>query len=145
LRSLESLLQNVLSAKQYYKKKLENIISLPVLEINFFDIRIILLKARELFNKGIKYFYKKQFSRALKLFLESSKLNPENPLVYWNIGKLKAILNANKNEIIKNYQKTLSLIDDKTKKILKLELNNVFEKRKSKKFFSPIPENYFKK
>jgi len=98
-----------------------------------------------LFNKGIKYFYKKQFSRALKLFLESSKLNPENPLVYWNIGKLKAILNANKNEIIKNYQKTLSLIDDKTKKILKLELNNVFEKRKSKKFFSPIPENYFKK
>jgi len=145
LGNLESLLQNILSGKQYCKKKLGNIISLPSSEIKFFDIRIILLKARELFNRGIKYFYKRQFSRALKLFLESIKLNPENSLAYWNIGRLKVILNANKNEIIKNYQKTLLLINNKTKKILKIELNNVFKKRKSKNFFFPVSESYFLK
>ena len=80
-----------------YKKQLSYFQDLENENIKIFDFQIIQIKSRELFNKGVKEFYEKNYKKALDLFQDSIKLNPANPLALWNILRLKVILD---NDII---------------------------------------------
>ena len=63
--------------------------------------------------------------KALDLFLKSSRLNPDNYLVYWNIARIGCILDLRDQKIISNYEKALNLVQNKNKKIIEQELNKI--------------------
>lgn len=136
---LESLISDLLSYPMEYRERLEYISSLPSSHIKIFDFHIISLEAKKLFNLGVKCFYKKEFHKALKLFSKSSKINPDNPLVYWNEARLGSILKFKKYEIVEKYKKALSIAkNDRCKRMLKEELKCVRDGKKIPK--EPISE-----
>jgi predicted SAM-dependent methyltransferase len=126
-----------------YKARFSYIEGLFPVDIKIFDFQIIQFKARELFNQGVKKFSKGNFLEALNLFLESVKINPANPLNYWNMARLKVILGYKEKEIENDYRKALFFISDKNiqNKILR-ELNNVLNRRSNLVPKIPIPEDY---
>ncbi len=144
IEDLESMIIQCLTDKSLnYEERLSYIKGLNIVEIKIFDFQVIQLKARELFNQGVKQFCKRNFSGALNLFLESVKINPANPLNYWNMARLKIILNYEIEKIVEDYKNALFLILDKNvQKEITTELNNVLNKRSSLVIKIPIPEDY---
>lgn len=142
IKDLELIITQCLIDKNY-KERLSYIEELNSADIKIFDSQIIQLKARELFNQGVKEFHNRNFSKAFNLFLKSVKINPVNPLSYWNVARLKIILNYNVAEIAEDYKNILSLTKDKnTQKKLTLELNNVINKGSNSVPQMPILEDY---
>jgi len=142
---MEMLLQSTISKNLDYKEELSYIRSLDLADIKIFDFQIIQLKARELFNQGVKEFHNANFSKALNLFLKSVKINPDNPLSYWNVARLKVILNYETEKIENDYKNSLFLVSDKNiKNEITRELNNVLNKRSNLILKIPISEDYQK-
>lgn len=110
---LESLILDLLGNQEKYKERLMYIVNLDSSDIEILDFHLVAWEAKKLFNMGVKQFYKKNFSGALNLFLRSSKINPNSPLVYWNMARLGCILKLEKHKIIENYEKALSFIKNK--------------------------------
>jgi predicted SAM-dependent methyltransferase len=144
IEDLESIIIQCLIDKNLdYKEKLSYIDSLNPVDIKIFDFQVIQLKARELFNQGIKQFCKGNFLEALDLFSESVKINPANPLSYWNMARLKVILNFGVEKIENEYKKSLFLTSDKNiKKEIEREVNNVLNKRSNLVPKIPVSEDY---
>ncbi len=128
---LENLILDILNYPEDYSERLSYILNLEPKDIKIFDFELILLQADKLFNFGIKNFYKQNFSQALDYFLTSSKLNPDNYLIYWNIARLGCILEFKNHKIIQNYEKALTIVQDKIgKEKIELELKE-FKNKKS--------------
>ncbi|MEM5855117.1 MAG: methyltransferase domain-containing protein [Candidatus Aenigmatarchaeota archaeon] len=133
---------DILSTQADYKERFSYIINLEPIDIKIFDFYLVCLEAKKLFNIGIKEFYKKNFSKALSLFLKSSKLNPDNPLIYWNIARLGLILKLEKTKIVENYEKALSLITKKgDRKRIEIELKYTKNSRSDLIQKEPITED----
>ena len=168
-KRLESLLESLQyngsdyepDYKEYYKehkerlkKRLNYIANLKPADIKIFNSHVVLLEARKFFNKGVREFHKKNFYRSLCSFSRSVKLNPENPLAYWNIARVGAILKRDDPEqegmnihnkiaeryvtsvdvtnadVTNNYKNSLILIKNKkTRGIIKRELELVHNKK----------------
>lgn len=144
IEDLEFMIVQCLADKNLnYKEKLNYINSLDSADIKIFDFQIIQFEARKLFNQGVKEFYKKNYFEALNLFLKSVKINPNNPLNYWNMARLGIILNYKIEKIENDYKNTLSLISDKEiKNRIIIELNNILNKMSNLVPKIPIPEDY---
>jgi len=126
-----------------YKERLNYIEGLNRANIKIFDFQVIQFEARKLFNRGVKQFCKRNFLEALNLFLESVKINPTNPLNYWNTARLKINLNYETEKIVEDYKNALFLILDKNaKQKIAMELNNVLNKKSNLVPKIPIPEDY---
>jgi len=144
LLQLEELILDILEdGSGYYKERLSYIINLEPTNTLIFDFDLVFLEAKKLFNLGVKQFHKKDFTKAMDALLQSSKLNPDNPFVYWNMARLGSILKLEKHTIIENYEKALKLIKNgELRSRLKTELQQA--KGDKKKFIpkEPISEDY---
>ncbi|MEW6069643.1 MAG: hypothetical protein AB1485_03420, partial [Candidatus Thermoplasmatota archaeon] len=121
--------------------QLRYIASLSAEDIIIFNFHTIQLKARVLLNKGVKKFHKKEYNKALELLLESSRLNPENFLVHWNLARLGIIVKNDEKIIKENYEKALSTTKNKGMyKVIEKELNTFNNKKLESIPKEPIPE-----
>jgi len=107
---LESLFSDILGRQMGYRERLEYITNLDPVDVKIFDFYLVSLEARKVFNMAVKQFHEGRFSNALDLFLRSSKINPDSPLVYWNLARLGRILGLEDHRIIENYKKSLKLM-----------------------------------
>ncbi|KYK24241.1 hypothetical protein AYK26_06915 [Euryarchaeota archaeon SM23-78] len=138
---LEKLILGILHNRLDYKESLGYIINLKPTETLIFDFSLVFLEAKKLFNLGVKQFHKRDFSRAMLIFTKSSRLNPDNPLVYWNMARLDLILKSGDHAVIRNYEQALSLIKNKANKLnLKKELKQVNKGRQKLIPEEPVPE-----
>ncbi len=110
---LESLMLEVLDNPGGCERRLEYILNLDSADIKFFDFHLIAGEAERLFYKGVKQFHEKNFLKALNLFQRSSKLNPKNPFVYWNMARLEVILGYEIHMIAGDYGKAAGLLGNK--------------------------------
>ncbi|MFX1451237.1 MAG: hypothetical protein ACFFCM_10370, partial [Promethearchaeota archaeon] len=132
INHLEQLTLDVLNYPEDYTERLSYILDLEPTDIDIFDYDFILQKAVELFNIGIKYFHNKNFTQALDYFLKSSRLNPDNYLVYWNIARIGCILDFKEDKIIDNYNNALYLVEKGTEKNkIEIELANLKNKKRT--------------
>ncbi|MFH1127107.1 MAG: methyltransferase domain-containing protein [archaeon] len=93
-------------------------------DIVLFNRHVIELQARILFNRAVKQFSKKNHHESLELFRGSIKLNPQNPLSYWNIARLAMILDHQTESILEGYENALLAIKDKKiKNLIKKEFD----------------------
>jgi len=140
---IETFLRDLVDENSNFKEKLSYIETLEPANIKIFDFQIIQLKARELFNQGVKEFFRKNFLKALNLFLKSVKINPNSPLSFWNAARLKIILNYKAREIENDYKNSLFLtLNKKVKNEIKKELKNFLTQRSNLIPKVPIPEDY---
>lgn len=125
LANLEALLSGDLSD---YKERLRYIADLKPIHLPVFDFTFVLAEAQKMFNRGVKQFHNKDLAKAQVNFLKSSRMNPDNPLVYWNMARLGSA---------ETYETALSLLKDKVlRKKIKAEMKS------SKIPKEPIPEGY---
>jgi len=138
---LEFLMLDSLSGQIEYEERLKYILDLAPSDIKIFDFYLVSLEAKRLFNIGVKYFHKKKFHKALEFFFESSRINPDNPLVYWNMARVGCILKFEKHKIAKWYEKALSIIKNgEHRKKLERELNYVISGKNNLVPKEPISE-----
>lgn len=109
---MEKLLMELSGRKDGYEKRLEYIAGQKKSDLPLFNFYYVQLRARVLFNMGVKNFHSGDKKRAVELFTDSVMTNPENPLSYWNLARLGIGLSKEKNWIIDNYAKALQLIAD---------------------------------
>lgn len=141
--NLESSIAQILREQLDYEERLKYILNLEPTDIFFFDFSLVFLESKKLFNIGVKQFYKEDFNDALKTFLESSKLNPDNALIYWNMARLECILKIEKHNIIANYEKALRLIKSrKNRKKIEAELRYVKDNKSDLISKEPLSEDY---
>jgi len=137
---LEMLILDILHNQLEYKERLDYIIKLKPTKIDIFDFYLVLIEAKKLFNIAVKYFHQRKFSKALDLFMRSSRINPDNPLAYWNMARLGCILRLEKNQIIENYEKALKIM--KNKKEISNELKHVRNGNSNLVQKEPVSEDY---
>ena len=143
INRLEFLILDILNNQVGYKERLGYIIHIEPTDIEIFDFYLVSQKAKKLFNMAVKQFYKKKFPEALDLFLKSSKINPDNPLVYWDIARLGCILKFEKHKIRENYEKALKLIKNKkNRKKIETELKYARSNKIDSIQKEPISEDY---
>lgn len=124
-------------------RRVKYLISLEATDIGIFDFSIVSLYAKRLFNRGIKRFHKKKLSEALEITSQSAKINPANPLVHWNIARLRCILEKGKNKIIQEYKQALKLMNKKkNRKKIKKELNYIKNDKRGLIEEEPVSEAY---
>lgn len=108
--------------------RMNNFSYLANLEIEFpllfFDKYYILKNANLFFNRGIRYFGREDYIKALNALHESLSYSKDNFLVYWNIARLLAL--SNDSNVKEYYMIAYDLIQDKSKKRdLKMEMEDV--------------------
>jgi len=137
---IKSLVESGLKTEESGSDRLLYVKQLKPYPMEFFNFHTIQLKSRILFNRGVKQFHKEENHKAHSLFLESLALNPEQPLVWWNMARLESILGKAGTEIESNYQNALKTADRRDRKVLERELNS-YRKKGSKSIpKSPIPD-----
>jgi len=142
LSELEALISDILQKRQDYKERLSYITALEPMDIPIFDFDLAFLEAKKLFNLGVKRFHKKDFAKAMNAFLRASKINPDNPLVYWNIARLNCILHSETRVIVDNYEKALKLIKNReSRKMVEGELQLIREGKKHLVPKEPVSED----
>jgi len=142
LSELETLILDILQNKLDYKERLSYITSLEPTDLLIFDFDLVFLEAKKLFNLGVKQFHKGDFTKAMNIFLQSAKINPGNPLVYWNIARLNCILKSENHIIIDNYEKALKLIKNKGSRAkIEIELQQAKNGKKDLIPKKPISED----
>jgi len=120
-----------------FQKKFSYISSLNQVDIPFFDKYFILHKASILFHQGIRSFTYGQYEQAEEFFKSSIKLNPDNYLTYWNLGRISKVLN--KDYYKDNYQIAYTLATKKTlKRKINAELKKIFSSTENQKFSKPV-------
>lgn len=95
-----------------YRDRLEYIISLPTSEIQVFGFHFVQLEARVIFNRDVKYFQAGEHEKAFYLFEDSLKVNPDNPLVYWNLARLGRLLSKGDAWIADNHRTAEGVVGD---------------------------------
>jgi len=139
---LEMLVSDILSSGAEYQESLGYILNLEPTDIEIFDFNLVALEARKLLNMGIRCFHKGEFSRALDFLLASYKMNPGDPLVYWNMARLGCALGLEEHRAIGNYEKVLKLVKDgKNKKSVEAELQYVTEGKGTAVRREPVTED----
>jgi len=142
LLEVEKIISDILKVKSDYKERLSYITNLEATEILIFDFDVVFLEAKKLFNLGVRQFHKKDFAKATSTLLQSFKLNPDNPLVFWNMARLDYILKSENHTIIENYEKALKLIKNRKTRIkLETELQQAKEGKKELISKEPISED----
>jgi len=116
IENVESRVVGMLNARDY--GGLEYILSLDAADIDVFNMHVVQLAARRLFNRGVKEFCRRKHEDSRSLFLESVKLNPENPLCYWNIARLGIVLGYGKESVLEGYADALLTVRDKRVKVM---------------------------
>ncbi len=111
IKRTESLILGLMESEIDYKERLKYIESLKSADIEIFNFHVVQLNARILFNLGVKQFCKDEKKLAKESFLKSLRLNPKNPLVYWNLARL-GIAEGNLEGGLENYRKALMLEKD---------------------------------
>ena len=111
---LESRIQTAIESHSNSKQLFSYVASLEPEKIPFFDIYFIIHKASVLFNQASRYFNLGRYQEAKELFFESSKLNPDNYLTFWNLGRLGIL--TDDLEAKNFYQLALILSQSKTNK-----------------------------
>ena len=112
----ESRIVGMLKARDY--GPLEYILSLEAADIDVFNMHVVQLMSRKLFNRGVKEFCRKNCDDSRSLFLESLKLNPENVLCYWNIAQLGIVQGYGKENVLEGYDNALLTVRDKKIKVM---------------------------
>lgn len=139
---LEMLMSGILSTGAEYKESLGYILDLEPTDIDIFDFNLASLEARRFLNMGIRCFDKGEFSKASDFLLTSAKMNPGDPLVYWNMARLGCALGFEGYEIVGNYEKALKLIKgSKNKKSIEAELRYVTEGKGTVVRREPVTED----
>jgi hypothetical protein len=107
------LIENILNSKENREELIGKIKTLNKtskdLSNKIFSVALIERTALNLFYLGIKSFHQKNYTHAHNLFLSAIKLNRDNYLFFWNLGKTLALLESY-NQSEKVYKKTLRLI-----------------------------------
>ena len=126
------LIENLLNSKENMEILLEKLKTLHKsskdLNNKIFSSNLIERKALDLFYLGVKSFHQKNYTHAHNLFLRAIKLNRDNFLFFWNLGKTLARLESY-NQSGKVYKKTLRLIkmtNVKNKQDLTSQIQNEF-------------------
>lgn len=91
-------------------EQLRYLLTLEPTSIHIFDFRLVTAQAKECFYRGIKLFHKGNFTEALDAFMNSTKMNPENPWAYWNIGRIKYRLKHKLSEVVTYYNRAKHLL-----------------------------------
>lgn len=96
--------------------------------ISFFSERAVQIEADRLFQLGIKEFILYNYANAITKFEDSIKLDRNNVLNYWNLGRLLAL--KGNYEARKKYEKAIELVTkfdyknkNQIKKLLEEEMN----------------------
>jgi predicted SAM-dependent methyltransferase len=105
---------------------------------------LIRRKSLDIFYKGIKSFYKKDYTHALNYFRIAIKLYRDNFLYYWNSAKVLFNLNL-KRQAILNYKRTLRLLNltevpNKSQIVMdiKLDLKRIEDQKRKTSEIEPI-------
>ncbi|MFX1506513.1 MAG: hypothetical protein ACFFDC_10400 [Promethearchaeota archaeon] len=116
---LESNLYKSFRSDSDLKKDFSYISLLSSEPIPFFDFFFLMDKATACFNQGLQKFYLRRFEEAKDRFVISSRLNPNNYVIYWNLGRLGIL--TDDPETAYFYQTALTLSSSKVdkKEILK--------------------------
>ncbi|MFX0208722.1 MAG: hypothetical protein ACFFDT_22260, partial [Candidatus Hodarchaeota archaeon] len=85
---LESNLYQSFKSDSDLKRAFSYICSLSSEPIPFFDFFFLMNKATACFNQGLQKFFLGQLVEAKNRFVVSSSLNPDNYVIYWNLGRL---------------------------------------------------------
>ncbi|HEX08726.1 MAG TPA: methyltransferase domain-containing protein, partial [Thermoplasmatales archaeon] len=110
----------------------------PDKRIKFFSLKIILLKSNNIFQKGVKEFILENYENAIEKFIESTSVNRDQILGYWNLARLFS-LQGKLNEARQHYENTL-MIANKLNNAAKIK-NAIAQEMKSlgeNKFSEPI-------
>ncbi len=116
IENIESQVVGMLKARDY--GTLEYILSLTAAEIDVFNLHVVQLASRKMFNCGVKEFCRKNCDDSRSLFLESLKLNPENVLCYWNLARLGIVLGYKDENVLEEYDNALLTVRDKKIKMM---------------------------
>ena len=68
-----------------------------------------MLEARTWFQLGIKEFSQGNLKKATRWLEQSAHANPGNPLVFWNLARLKLAYDERVNEAIADYERAVEL------------------------------------
>jgi len=139
---LELSMSDILSSGAEYQESLGYILNLEPTDIEIFDFNLVSLEARKFLNMGIRCFDKGEFSRAVDFLLTSSKMNPGDPLVHWNMARLGCTLGHEEYQTIGHYEKALKLSrGDKDKKSIETELKHMKESKSNLVPKEPVSED----
>jgi len=78
-------------------------------KIPLFSPYIVKRDSLDFFYQGIKEFYKKEYHRSQRIFMNAIKLYRDDFLYYWNIAKVFGKLNS-KQKAVRYYKRTLKLL-----------------------------------
>ncbi len=100
-------------------------------EIDFFSTKLIMLRANQFFQKGVKAFNLLEYKEAIEHFDEAANLYRDQILTYWNLGRLYE-LEGNEKRSKSHYQNALHLLtvieyekNKQLKKILEQEMTSI--------------------
>ena len=109
-------------------------------KLDFFSVKLIMLKSNDFFQRGVKEFNKENYKKAVELFEKSACFFRNQILTYWNLGRLYFLLNDNKKSK-QNYKNALTLLDlfdyENNKKI-KEKINRELKKFIENKYNKPV-------
>ena len=114
VKELETRIQSTIESYLDHEKAFSYVASLNSESIPFFDIYFILHKSIILLNRGLKLFNMGRYLDAKEDLLESTKLNPDNYLTFWNLGRLGIL--TDDPEVTNFYQLALNLAQSNTDK-----------------------------
>lgn len=124
LGRLRLLIRDLLTDPATWEERLRYILELEPFDIRIFDFNLVLLEAKKALNVGVKQFHKGRFSKALDDFSRSSMINPDDPLLHWNLARLHSALKSEKRRTIEEYEKALSLTENKKwRSVMEAELS----------------------
>ncbi len=123
---LESKLFQSFTTDSDLKKTFSYTCSLRSESIHFFDFFFTMNEATACFNEGLQKFSLGRFEEAKDRFILSSRLNSDNYVIYWNLGRLGILTDDPETSYF--YQTALTLSSSKAdkKEILK-ELHGIKE------------------
>jgi len=86
------------------EKVLEYIARQPPEDIDFFHGHTVQYQARLILNRGIQEFDRGRFPAASELLCRSTRLNPDDPLVHWNLARVGRVLGEKGQALRSGYE-----------------------------------------
>ena len=112
-KRMEADVLRILENGTDWTKVLLYISSLEPTNIQILDFSIAMAEAMKLYQKGIKLFATGEFKEAERSLRASIGINPDNPLVHWNLGRLAGAGGGEMESVERHYERALSLLRDK--------------------------------
>ena len=108
-RFTTTLEKDVAAELTYGEGHLSYLLDLTPHDIPILDLDLLLLEARTWFQLGIKEFSQGNLEKATRWLEQSARANPGNPLVFWNLARLKLADGDRVNEAIVDYDRAVEL------------------------------------